>query len=253
MLKASVSIITPSSVQQTKNTSSIIMVFKFILVCASLTIANAGIITSPSAITYTSHGLTAAATPLTLHSSAALTSSYVAPAIATQTYATHPVTTVQTAPLTKLSYSSAPTVSHVYNSAIPALTTYSSPAIGTTHQSTIRSFDGTVSHHSKAVDTAFSSVRKSDTRISNNIYTPIATKTLVSPVVHSVASPLYASTHTISSAPAQLYETKSVAYSAAPTVHEVSAPVYAAKTLTYSAAPLVAHVSFEGHGAHYAW
>jgi hypothetical protein len=44
------------------------------------------------------------------------------------------------------------------------------PAIGASHQSTIRTLDGNsaVSHYSKAVDSAFSSVRKYDTRISND-------------------------------------------------------------------------------------
>lgn len=57
--------------------------------------------------------------------------------------------------------------------------TISAPAIGSTQQSTIRSLGGTVSTYSKAVDTAFSSVRKADTRISNNVFTPaIATKTI---------------------------------------------------------------------------
>lgn len=62
----------------------------------------------------------------------------------------------------------------------PAYTTsIHAPAIGSTQQSTIRSLGGTVSSYSKAVDTAFSSVRKSDTRISNNYYTPaLATKTI---------------------------------------------------------------------------
>lgn len=55
----------------------------------------------------------------------------------------------------------------------------STPAIGTSQQQTIRSHGGTISTYSKAVDTAFSSVRKSDTRISNNVYTPaLATKTI---------------------------------------------------------------------------
>lgn len=52
-------------------------------------------------------------------------------------------------------------------------------AIGSSQQSTIRSLGGTISTYSKAVDTAFSSVRKADTRISNNVYIPaLATKTI---------------------------------------------------------------------------
>lgn len=95
---------------------------------------------------------------------------------------------VYSAPITKqLTYSPAHEVSQVYSSiAAPqyaygshAPLTISSPTIGSTHQSISRSHGGTISHYSKAEDTAFSSVRKTDTRISNNVYTPaLATKTV---------------------------------------------------------------------------
>lgn len=56
---------------------------------------------------------------------------------------------------------------------------FASPAIASTQQNVVRSHAGTVSTYSKAIDTAFSSVRKADTRISNNVYTPVlATKTI---------------------------------------------------------------------------
>lgn len=92
------------------------------------------------------------------------------------------------APIAKVAYSPATEVSHVYSSiAAPAQYAYgahtgyaqAAPAIGLSQQSTIRSLGGTISTYSKAVDTAFSSVRKADTRISNNVYTPaLATKTI---------------------------------------------------------------------------
>lgn len=91
---------------------------------------------------------------------------------------------IYAAPITKhLGYSPAHEVSHVYSSiAAPQYAAYggiSAPAIGSTQQSTIRSLGGTISSYSKAVDTAFSSVRKADTRISNNVFTPaLATKTV---------------------------------------------------------------------------
>lgn len=73
-------------------------------------------------------------------------------------------------------------MSQVYSSIAAPQYAYggiSAPAIGSTQESTIRSLGGTVSSYSKAVDTAFSSVRKTDTRLSNNVYTPaIATKTV---------------------------------------------------------------------------
>lgn len=94
------------------------------------------------------------------------------------------------------------------------------PAIGASQQSTIRTLDGNsaVSHYSKAVDSAFSSVRKYDTRISNDAV---------------------ALAHATYAAPA-------VAYSAAPAI---AAPLGVA----YSAAPAVAHLTFDGFGAHYAY
>nr|CAD7257079.1 unnamed protein product [Timema shepardi] len=55
------------------------------------------------------------------------------------------------------------------------------PSVGSYHESTVRSLDGNsaVTHYSKAVDSAFSSVRKVDTRVSNDAqalaYAPVAT------------------------------------------------------------------------------
>lgn len=89
--------------------------------------------------------------------------------------------------MAKIAYSPASEVSHVYSSIAAPQYAYgahaplaiSAPAIGSSQQSTIRSHAGTISTYSKAVDTAFSSVRKADTRISNNVYTPaLATKTI---------------------------------------------------------------------------
>jgi hypothetical protein len=94
------------------------------------------------------------------------------------------------------------------------------PAIGASHQSTIRTLDGNsaVSHYSKAVDSAFSSVRKYDTRISNDAIA----------LGHAT------------------YAAPGVAYHAAPAV---AAPLGVA----YSAAPAVTHLTFDGFGAHYAY
>lgn len=95
------------------------------------------------------------------------------------------------------------------------------PAIGTSQQSTIRTLDGNsaVSHYSKAVDSAFSSVRKYDTRISNDAV---------------------ALAHATYAAPLGL------THAAAPAI---AAPLGVA----YSAAPAVAHLTFDGLGAHYAY
>ncbi|XP_023714798.1 larval/pupal cuticle protein H1C-like [Cryptotermes secundus] len=100
------------------------------------------------------------------------------------------------------------------------------PAIGTSQQSTIRTLDGNsaVSHYSKAVDSAFSSVRKYDTRISNDAVA-LAHATYAAP---AIAAPL------------------GLTHAAAPAI---AAPLGVA----YSAAPAVAHLTFDGLGAHYAY
>lgn len=211
------------------------MAFKFVTVlCATLAFANAGLLQAP--IAYSS-----APAVSSVYSSIGAPSIIAAPAV--KTYAQIPAIQTYQASVNKIAYSPAEAVSHVYSSigapsalsfAPQALsiapqaysiapqslsygpahqTVISSPAIGSSQQSTIRSFGGTVSHYSKAVDTAFSSVRKADTRISNNVYAPaLATKT--------------------------------IAYAAAPAI--------AHQTIVQSS-PIVSHVSFDGIGAHYAW
>ncbi|KAL1376796.1 hypothetical protein pipiens_016686 [Culex pipiens pipiens] len=149
---------------------------------------------------------------------------------------------------------------------------YSSPAIGSTHESTIRGHDATVSHHSKAVDTAFSSVRKSDTRITNEApklaytsyaapalttyaHAPVATYAHAAPVATYAKQVSYAApavTTYAHAAPA----VATYAHAAPVATYAHAAPVVAAhatKTLTYSPAVEVAHVSYEGAHAHYAW
>lgn len=218
------------------------MAFKYVIVlCATLAFAKAGLIGAPAALTYSS-----APSVSTVYSSIgapaiATHAAYAAPAIATHT-----------------SY------------AAPALAV-ATPAIGASHQSTIRSFDGTVSHHSKAVDTAFSSVRKADTRISNNVYSPAIAATYAAPAAPALyASHAAPAVYTSHAAPAvytshaapTVYTSHAApalyASHPAPAVYSQAAPaIYAAapKTLAYaaSATPVVAHVSFDGLGAHYAW
>ncbi|XP_055853040.1 pupal cuticle protein C1B-like [Episyrphus balteatus] len=109
--------------------------------------------------------------------------------------------------------------------------TYAGSAIGSTQENVVRSFGGTVSQYSKAVDTPFSSVRKSDTRINNNVYTPaLATKT----ISYAAPAPVYA-------------------HPVAPAVYAHAAPVLAKAAIAYSPAATVAHVTFDGFGAHYVY
>ncbi|XP_065082019.1 larval/pupal cuticle protein H1C [Ochlerotatus camptorhynchus] len=225
------------------------MAFKFVVFVASLAVASAGYLEAP--VSY--------AAPVAAHYS----------------------------PASSVSYSS---LSHAtplaYAAPVAKTVAYSSPAVGATHESTIRSHDGTISHHSKAVDTAFSSVRKSDTRITNEApklaYTayaapavhttyahaaPVAVAKQISyaaPAVHTTyahAAPAY-QTYAHAAPAIQTYAHAAPAiqtYShAAPAIQTYShaAPVVAAhatKTLTYSPAVEVAHVSYDGAHAHYAW
>jgi len=78
----------------------------------------------------------------------------------------------------------------------PAVTKVVNPAhdaVASTHQNVHRSFAGTVSQYSKAIDTPYSSVRKEDTRITNNVYTPSAQATHT---VYTHAAPLTQTVYT---------------------------------------------------------
>ncbi|XP_043464894.1 cuticle protein LPCP-23-like [Leptopilina heterotoma] len=174
-----------------------------------------------------------------------------------------------------------------YNAAVSAPLAIHAPAIGSSQQSVVRSLDGNsaVSHYSKAVDTAFSSVRKYDTRVTNDakylqyaaapalyhapapaVYTAAAAPAstyyaAASPIVKTVASaPAYYA------APSPIVKTVAPAYYAAssPIVKTV-APAYAPASAYYAApspivktvapayAPVVAHTTFTGFGASYAF
>lgn len=183
------------------------MAFKFITVlCATLAYANAGLIQSPIAA-YSSAPAVSSVYSSIGSPSILAAKTVVAAAPSIRTISSIPAyQTIQTAPaIAKIAYSPAEAVSHVYSSigapsalsiapAVHNIGVYSSPAIGSTQQNTIRSLGGTISHYSKAVDTPFSSVRKVDTRISNNGYAPalayatpaIATSAIASPVISHV-------------------------------------------------------------------
>lgn len=124
---------------------------------------------------------------------------------------------------------------HVVNPAVDA--------VAATQHNVVRSFGGTVSQYSKNIETPYSSVHKSDTRINNNVYTPAVAKTV------TYAAP--AVTKTYVSAPSQpVYEH----HEATPAVYEQAEPaptaaVYAhaapvAKTVTYAAPAVAKTVSY---------
>ncbi|KAK4874333.1 hypothetical protein RN001_013693 [Aquatica leii] len=123
-------------------------------------------------------------------------------------------------PAIGVAYSSAPAVSHfAYSSPLVSYgTPYAAAAPAITSQSSniLRSYGnlGQISTYSKTIDTPFSSVQKSDVRVSN-------------PGLKISAAPALA----YAAAPAAIHAAPAVAYSAAPAV-------------AYSAAPTVSHVSY---------
>ncbi|XP_020798848.1 larval/pupal cuticle protein H1C isoform X2 [Drosophila serrata] len=108
-------------------------------------------------------------------------------------------------------------------------------AVASTQHDVVRSFAGTVSSYSKAVDTPYSSVRKSDTRIQNNVYTPAIAKTTYAAPLYTQATPIVAKT--LVHAPAPVVE-KAV-YAAPAPVYAAHAPVVA-KTVYSAPAPVLA-------------
>lgn len=124
-----------------------------------------------------------------------------------------------------------------YN-ANPAYNSY-----GSSSQNVIRSYDGTISQYSKAVDSPFSSVRKYDTRITNNQYTPQLVQ---------YAAPAHHHQQILTTVPHATYA-HSGAYVQPAYAHSGAYVQPAAHHVSYSPAASVAHVSFDGLGAHYAW
>ncbi|XP_036336856.1 calphotin-like [Rhagoletis pomonella] len=167
---------------------------------------------------------------------------------------------------------------------------YANPAVdavASSHQNVVRNFDGTVSQYSKTIETPYSSVHKSDTRVSNNVYTPAVAKTVTyaapavakavyaapaptayyahsAPVAKTLAyaAPAVAKTVTYA-APAPVYQhevpvAKTVTYAAPAVAKTVSyaapAPVYhhaAPVAVHYSPAETSSHMSFDGFGTHW--
>ncbi|XP_061393887.1 cuticle protein LPCP-23-like [Musca vetustissima] len=136
----------------------------------------------------------------------------------------------------------APLVTKVVNPSVDA--------VASTQENVVRSFAGTVSHHSKSVNTPYSSFNKVDTRINNNVYTPAVAKTVsyaapaVTKTVYSHEAPaVYAHsapaavTKTVYSHPAPAvyaHAAPAVYAQAAPAVYAHAAPAVA-KTVTYAA------------------
>ncbi|XP_046994153.1 cuticle protein 67-like [Schistocerca americana] len=130
------------------------------------------------------------------------------------------------------------------------------PAAITSQQSNIlRSYGnlGQVSTYSKTIDTPYSSVSKSDVRVSNDALAHVA-----APVAYAAhAAPVAYAAHAVPVAYAA--HAAPVAYAApavhaAPAVVKAAAPAVGLLGVAYSAAPAVAHMTYSnGLGLSYAW
>ncbi|KAG4068550.1 hypothetical protein HA402_004891 [Bradysia odoriphaga] len=134
---------------------------------------------------------------------------------------------------------------------------YVAPAITTQNQNIYRSYGnlGQVSTYSKSIDTPFSSVSKSDVRVSNPGYAvaPLGHATYAAPIAHAAyAHP--AAYHGYAAPLAHAAIAHPAAY------HGYGAPVAKVGVapgllgVAYSAAPAVAHMTYSnGLGINYAW
>ncbi|KAF5280610.1 hypothetical protein FQA39_LY05258 [Lamprigera yunnana] len=242
-----------------------------VIFAALLAIARAGYLHAPAAIHAAPVAAYAAPAQVAHYSSApAVSSSYIHQAHsgvhAAPVAAVHaaPVAAVHAAPVAAIH--AAPVVHHaapyVHHAAVHAApVAVHAPAVGASEQSVVRSYGGNhaVSHYAKAVDSAFSSVRKYDTRITNDALAvaPVAHYAHAAPVAHYAhAAPLahYAHAapvaHYAHAAPVAAY----AAHAAPVAAYAAHAPLVAkTAAVAYSPAAVVSHATFSGHGAHYAW
>ncbi|XP_014240726.1 cuticle protein 67-like [Cimex lectularius] len=155
-------------------------------------------------------------------------------------------------------YAAAPVATYAHAAPVA----YAPAAVTSQSSNTLRSFGnlGQVSTFHKTVDTPYSSVSKSDVRVSNPGYATYA----AAPVAY--AAPAVATYAHAAPVVTKAYAAPAVATYAAPAVatYAHAAPVvaksYAAPVahagllgVAYSAAPTVSHLAFDGFGAHYGW
>ena len=149
-------------------------------------------------------------------------------------------------------YAAAP-VSYGYAAAPVALGT---PTLTSQSSNTLRTYgnQGQISHEAKTIQTPFSSVSRSDVRVSNDA------QILAHAPVAAYAAPAAYATHSYAAPVAHAYAAPA-AY-AAPVAHGYAAPAaYAAPVakagllgVAYSAAPVVSHMTYTGsYGVQYAY
>ncbi|KAG5898595.1 hypothetical protein JTB14_016606 [Gonioctena quinquepunctata] len=193
------------------------MAFKFVVLTTLLACANAGLYGAPAVATYSA---APAVSSSYIHQASPIGVAHAGPVVST--YAASPVAT----------YASSPVAIHA-------------PAYGQSHQSVERSLGGaqSVSHYSKAVDSAFSSVRKYDTRITND-----ALSVAHAPVVSAYSSPVvsaYSAPSVSYAAPSVSYAAPAVSYSAPAYNSYIQKTAYAAPVATYAthSAPLTTYAA----------
>jgi hypothetical protein len=141
-----------------------------------------------------------------------------------------------------VSYAAAPAITYAAPAAVAA------PTITSQQSNILRSYGnlGQVSTYSKTIDTPFSSVSKSDVRVSNDALAYPA-----APALAYHAAPAYAA------APAVAYHAAPVAATYAAPVVKTAATAVAGHGLlgvAYSAAPTVAHMTYtNGLGIAYSY
>ncbi|XP_049798820.1 cuticle protein 67-like [Schistocerca nitens] len=131
-------------------------------------------------------------------------------------------------------------------------------AITSQHSNILRSYGnlGQVSTYSKTIDTPYSSVSKSDVRVSNDalahVAAPVAYAAHAAPVAYAAhAAPVAYAAHAAHAAPVAY---AAPAVHAAPAVVKAAAPAVGLLGVAYSAAPAVAHMTYSnGLGLSYAW
>lgn len=226
-----------------------------VFIAAALACAHAGNIGfaapvahySPATAVSSSY-ISQASPALAVAHAAPIAASYAAPIAAS--YAA-PIATSYAAPIAT-SYAAAPVAVHA-------------PAIGQSQQSVVRSLGGAqaISHYSKAVDSAFSSVRKYDTRITNDAlsyaHAPVVSAYNAPALTVAHAAPVLSSytahAPVVSSYTAHAPAVVSSYAAPAPVLstYAAHAPVVTKAAVAYSPAAVVSHASFSGLGASYAW
>lgn len=188
--------------------------------------------------------------PVAYSAAPAVSTSYISQA-SPLAYAAHAAPVAYAAHAAPVAYAAhAPAVAYAH-----APVAVHAPAIGASQQSVYRSLGGNqaVSTYSKAVDSAFSSVRKFDTRVTNDAL--YASPVVSTYAAHAPVVSTYAAHAPVVSTYAAHAPVVSAYAAHAPLAVAHSGPLVATKSaaIAYSPAAVVSHASFNGLGVSYGW